>query len=476
MKKRKLLVMILAVATICAGMTGCGGSNDTSSGGSSESDASSDSGSDEGGSDESGSGGKTTLTITYRTNQSSTSDFAAEMLNQTYENWDKKDQVELKLNKNEASDSDYLTKVQLMMQDASQCGDLFFEDSFQLSSDVAAGYIADISEYLEGWDAWNNGEYVEAMKGATQCGDGYYGVLCSTDGRGLVVNKHVLEDAGLGTDWQPKDWDELLDGCRTIKEKCDGVIPMWMTTGKANGEGASMNGYEMLLYGTADGNDSLFDTKEEKYVVSSDGILAANQFIATLCEEELTGSYSELLGTGSDGFACDYLRTDKLGIYLTGSWFPANFQKGGSYEWDEFAEVLDFIPMPKQDGSGTITMSGGWCWSVPELSENKELAVEFLTEMMKPENYVIFNSADGNLPTVDLSAYPEVAERPFIDVAQGMLAEGLFRPKNELYSTVSTYIAQMSEEAATGLDAQAAMDAYKANVIGAIGEENTISK
>ena len=42
------------------------------------------------------------------------------------------------------------------------------------------------------------------------------------------------------------------------------------------------------------------------------------------------------------------------------------------------------------------------------------------------------------------------------------------------YSTVSTYIAQMSEDAATSLDAQGAMDTYKANVTGVVGEDNTI--
>lgn len=463
--KKKILSVILMAATICGSMTvfaGCGGEDSTAEEGAQtteneEGDAEADS--------EDGNGGKQTLTITYRPAPGVSTDTYAEMINQTYENWDKKDQVELNLNKIEGSDSDYLTKIQLMMQDSSQCGDIVYEDSFQLSSDVAAGYIADITEYLEGWDSWNDGTFVESLKAATQGEDGnYYGVLACTDARGLLVNKNVLEAAGLGADWQPKDWDELLDGCRTIKENCEGVIPMWITTGKANGESTSMNGYEMLLYGTADGNDSLYDTTEEKYVVSSDGILAANQFMATLFEEELTGDYSEMLGTGTDGFASDYIRTDKLGIYLIGSWFPQNFQEGGSYEWPEYEEVLEFIPMPTQDGSGTITMSGGWCWSVPELSENKELAFEFLTEMMKPDNYLTYISAEANLPTIDMSDYPELTEKPFFALAESMLGEALFRPKNELYSTVSTYIAQMSEEAATTMDAQAAMDNFKTNL------------
>ena len=169
----------------------------------------------------------------------------------------KKDDVELVLNKIESTDSDYLTKIQLLMQDDSQCGDLVYEDTFQLTSDAAAGYLANLDDYLADYDAWNDGKsYVEATKAATYYDGSYYGIPSCTDSRGLVVNTEVLEEAGLGADWQPASWDELLDGCRQIKEKCEDVIPFWMILGKANGEAASMNGYEMILYGTEDGNDS----------------------------------------------------------------------------------------------------------------------------------------------------------------------------------------------------------------------------
>ena len=449
-------------------MWGGGNSGTTDNGSGTQEAAPGDSG-------ETAGGDKQTITITYHPGTVSKDDFVEKMLTQTYENWDKKDQVELKINKIDAADSDYLTKLQLLMQDASQCGDIVFEDTFQLTSDAAAGYLAKLDDFLPDFEKWNDGSsFIEATKAATYYNGSYYGIPCSTDSRGLAVNKDVLEAAGLGADWKPGSWAELLDGCRQIKKNCADVTPFWMTIGKANGEGASMNGYEMILYGTADGNDSLFDTKEEKWVVSSESIKNANQFVATLFDEGLTGDYSEMLDTGSDGYACDYLRQGKLGIYLTGSWFPANFQTGGSYEWPEFGDKLAFLPMPTEAGSGSITMSGGWAWSIPEKSANKEIAFEFLMEMMEQENYYIFIDANGNLPTIDMSEFPQLFEKPFMGDARNMLNEALFRPKNEYYSTVSTYIAQMSEDAATSLDAQGAMDTYKANVTGVVGEENTI--
>lgn len=120
--------------------------------------------------------GKQKLTITYRPVTTQQGDTYEEYINKTYENWDKKDDVELVLNKIESTDSDYLTKIQLLMQDDSQCGDLVYEDTFQLTSDAAAGYLANLDDYLADYDAWNDGKsYVEATKAATYYDGSYYG-------------------------------------------------------------------------------------------------------------------------------------------------------------------------------------------------------------------------------------------------------------------------------------------------------------
>ena len=52
------------------------------------------------------------------------------------------------------------------------------------------------------------------------------------------------------TDWQPKTWNDVLTAARTIKAKVPGVTPLNVYSGKGAGEGATMQGFEMLLYGT----------------------------------------------------------------------------------------------------------------------------------------------------------------------------------------------------------------------------------
>lgn len=419
---------------------------------------------------------KSDLTVTYINNGMS-EDYFAVWIQETFDNWEKKDQVELKINGIEAGDSDYLTKIKLMYQDASQCGDLIWDDSFVLPADAAAGYLADITSNLEGYEAWNDGSYIEAVKNATLGSDGaFYGIPASTDSRGLLVNKSVLEAAGLGADWQPKDWAELLDGCRAIKENCEDVIPMWLSVGKVSGEGTSMNGYEMILYGTADADQSLYDTASGKWVVGSESILAANEFLTTLFSEGLAGEYSEMLDSNEGSYAYEYLKNGQLGIYLTGSWFPQMYQAGGNLEWEGYEDELAFIDMPTQNGEGTITMSGGWTWTIPALSNDVDLAFEFLTELMKPENYQTYVIGSGNLPVQNMDAYENITSRPFYGESQDKLNAALFRPKNEMYSTVSTYIAEMSENAVVGMDAQAAMDTFATNVESALGADAIMTK
>ena len=91
-----------------------------------------------------------------------------------------------------------------------------------------------------------------------------------TDTRGIYFNKTIFEQAGLPTDWQPESWDDILDAARTVKEKVPDVIPLNIYSGKAAGEATTMQGFEMLLYGT---EDTLYDTDSSKWVLGSQGFI-----------------------------------------------------------------------------------------------------------------------------------------------------------------------------------------------------------
>ncbi len=71
----------------------------------------------------------------------------------------------------------------------------------------------------------------------------------------------------------------MLTAARTIKQKVPGVTPMNVYAGNRVGEAATMQGFEMLLYGTG---DTLYDASSKKWVVGSKGFTDALNFVKTV--------------------------------------------------------------------------------------------------------------------------------------------------------------------------------------------------
>ena len=131
----------------------------------------------------------------------------------------------------QAAENDYYTKLALMNRSASTAPDLMYEDTFMVRSDVAAGYLAPLDSYLNGWSDWS--QFVDAAKQAGKADDGKtYGVSLGTDTRGLWYNRDLLAKVGVTGDWQPKNWNEILTVARNVKAKLPGVIPLNIYSGK----------------------------------------------------------------------------------------------------------------------------------------------------------------------------------------------------------------------------------------------------
>lgn len=192
MKKKQILSILLASAMVMS-MTACGGSNSSSSSSSDTNSSSSDTKSDD-----SSSGDKKKITITWRddgTDIKLSANYQA--MQYAYDNWDKKDQVELDFEPITASEGDYFTKIALQLGDVSTCPDLVCEDTFQLPNDVEAGYLTDLSDYVKDWDTWNDGTFYDKMKEVVTTDGKVYGIPYCTDTRGLWYNREILTKAGV---------------------------------------------------------------------------------------------------------------------------------------------------------------------------------------------------------------------------------------------------------------------------------------
>lgn len=358
-----------------------------------------------------------------------------------------------------APDSEYYTKLQQMLRSPKTAPDLVYEDTFLINSDITSGYLKPLDSYLAKWDDWE--QFIDTAKSAAKAEDGKtYGVPDGTDTRGLWYDKGVFAKAGIETPWQPEDWDEVLDAARTIKKKVPGVIPLNVYTGKPNGEAATMQGFEMLLYGTrgasgAQGQDPLYDKGSGKWIAGSKAFRDSLGFVETVFEEKLGPEVSDALDPNlATRVRGELLPEGKLGINLDGSWLPQDWLKGSGHEWPQWSRELGLAAMPTQHGQapGKVSMSGGWTWAIPSHAGNPDLAFEFIKTMQTKENaqrWYIANS--GIAVREDVAADPAyVKAQPGIEFFTDLVGSTHYRPAYPAYPKVSTAIQEAMESVTTG--------------------------
>ncbi|MGW1758561.1 extracellular solute-binding protein [Streptomyces mirabilis] len=354
-----------------------------------------------------------------------------------------------------APDSEYYTKLQQMLRSPKTAPDLVYEDTFLINSDITSGYLKPLDPYLDKWPDWN--QFVDTAQSAAKAQDGKtYGVPDGTDTRGLWFDKGIFKKAGLPADWQPKTWDEVLAAARTIKAKVPGVTPLNVYTGKPAGEAATMQGFEMLLYGTGDGtSDPLYDTASKKWIAGSQAFKDALTFVHTVYKEKLGPDVSDALDPNfPTTVRGELMPKGKLGINLDGSWLPQDWLKGAGHEWPEWSQKLGLAYMPTQTGQapGKVSMSGGWTWSIPAKASNPDLAFKFIETMQTKANaqkWYIANS--GIAVRGDVASDPGyVKAQPGIKFFTDLVASTHYRPAYPAYPKVSTAIQEAMEGVTTG--------------------------
>ncbi|AKN69878.1 sugar ABC transporter substrate-binding protein [Streptomyces sp. PBH53] len=369
-----------------------------------------------------------------------------------------------------APDAEYYTKLQQMLRSPRTAPDLVYEDTFLINSDITSGYLKPLDPYLAKWPDWK--QFIGTAKAAARGQDGKtYGVPDGTDTRGLWFDRRVFREAGLPLDWQPKTWDDVLAAARTIKRKAPGVIPLNVYTGKPAGERATMQGFQMLLYGTGDGTrDPLYDSGTKKWITGSRGFKDALTFVETVYREKLGPDVADALdpnfNTTVNG---ELLPKGRLGIALDGSWLPQAWLPGSGHEWPEWSKHLGLAYMPTQHGQapGKVSMSGGWTWSVPAKAGNPDLAFAFVRTLQTKDNarkWYIANS--GIAVRKDVAADPAYADaRPGLRFFTDLVASTHYRPAFPAYPKVSTAVQEAMEAVTTGdLSVAEAARGYDATV------------
>ena len=374
-----------------------------------------------------------------------------------------------------ASEGDYFTKNELLMSSPRTSPDLVYEDSFILLSDVGAGYLQPITDLAEGFEHWD--DIAEASKVAVTGEDGeIYGIPITTDTRAIWFHREVLAEAGLPEDWQPATWEDILEAARAIRDSGSEATPLFMFAGTPQGEKASMQGFEMLLYGTAP-ESWLYDRDKKKWITGSQGFIDSLAFLRTVFEEDLTLPPAQLLDPNiSESIYTTLLPEKKLGMLVDGSWISQNWTESGPRPWPEWPDVVGLADMPTQDGggSGTVTLAGGWGLSIPRHVTDREVVFSFLEKLVSTDTLIDYAIADNHITVRKDVAADERYQgySPAVDYFTGLLETAYYRPALPAYPEVSSAIQEAMEAVMTGTSPEAAAAAYDATVTDIVGPEN----
>ncbi|SDM89522.1 extracellular solute-binding protein [Actinomyces ruminicola] len=375
----------------------------------------------------------------------------------------------------EAEQDQYFTKLALMNGSGSTAPDVMYEDSFQVRSDAAAGYLMPIDEYVEAWEDWD--QFVDSAKEAGLGDDGkLYGVSMGTDTRGIYFNKQIFAQAGLPEDWQPTNWNDILAAARTIKEQVPDVIPLNIFVAKAGGEMTSMQGFEMLLSGTD--SELLYNTDTQKWVTGSQGFIDSLAFMDTVYAEELGPALDMALdSTIGNRVSTELLPQGRLAMAIDGSWMPGGWISGDN-PWPEWEETMGFAKMPTQNGQGDgfTSMSGGWTLAVGSKCANPEAAFQFISIALNYDNTLKYDTENAQVAVRKDVAESEdyLSYNPSFEFFSSLVQYTHFRPTTPDYSQISGNI-QIACESVVTDDAtpEQAAATYDSGLISIVGEDGT---
>lgn len=350
----------------------------------------------------------------------------------------------------EAEQDQYFTKLALMNGSKETAPDVIYEDTFQVMSDAAAGYLAPIDDYLGSWEDWS--QFQDAAKKAGLGVDGKtYGVSMGTDTRGIYFNKTLFQQAGLPTDWQPTTWDDILQAARTIKEKVPDVTPLNIYAGKAGGEQTTMQGFEMLLYGT---DSTLYNDSSQKWVTGSQGFTDALTFYQTAYDEGLAPSLDVALDANvGSRMATELIPQSKVAIAIDGSWQPGGWITGDN-AWADWESTMGFAKMPTQNGQapGFTSMSGGWLLSIGSQAKDPDTAMKFIQLALNKENSLTYDTTNSQIAVRgDVATDPEyLAYNSSFEFFSSLVEYTHFRPATPDYSQISSNIQVATESVVSG--------------------------
>lgn len=270
---------------------------------------------------------------------------------------------------------------------------------------ASTGLIADISDAVTeyGWDAKLAPSLQTTAKytsDGVMGGDTWYGVPNYGEFVGVYYNLDAFAAAGLEV---PTSYDEFVDVLDAFVAK--GITPLaeagaeyplgqlWYQLALTEADRSWVDDYQ-LYKNPVDWNGSEVSYASETLKQYVDKGYIASDVSSVKAED---AGVSFINGTSP--------------IFVSGSWWYGRFASEAGFDW-----TLASFP-----GSKLSLGSSGNLWVVPERSQNKDLAYQFIDITMSPEIQAIIGNNGGVPVAADTADITDAKSKELIDTFNGVL-------------------------------------------------------
>src|SRR5579862_3986601 len=299
------------------------------------------------------------------------------------------------------TDIDEMNKAALLFRSPSTTPDVIQLPTTYTSQFASSGYLLPLTSFVK--SSSQAPFWAGIPKNVQQMGD-YNGTLYAINNGnndfGVFYNKVMFKQAGLPTNWQPKNWNDILTAAEAVHKKLPKVGALWLAAGVAAGPTNILQGIANLILGTT--NPTMFDSKTGKWVVGGPGLTAALNFYKSVYSGGLGAPVSQLFAPNAVGNPPQLFAEGKLAMAIAGAnWFPSAWvAKGSATYYPKAAQEMGIAPMPTEFGQapGKVSTLGGWGVAISKTTKYPQLAWNLVKLMMDNQNQLAMAIEAGFVP------------------------------------------------------------------------------
>ncbi|MFI6319547.1 extracellular solute-binding protein [Nonomuraea sp. NPDC050556] len=385
--------------------------------------------------------------------------------------------VKVKFVPSGVDDEQYKTKLSLDLK-SGKGADVIDIDSIWAGEFAEAGYVKPLDEIAPDsakWDGW--AQIPEAVQGMATFNGKKYALPIGTDGRVLYFNKTLFEKAGLPADWQPKNWQEILDAATKLKGS--GVpTPIQINAGTAMGEATTMQGVLPLLAGAG---GEVF--KDGKWAGATQPLKDALGLYQKIYSQKLGDPLLQQEAKGRDKSFAEFA-AGKIGILLEGDYFWRGVVDpvAGVAKMADRDKVVGYAQIPAIDagkglrGQDFVSMSGGALRTVNPNSKHPKEAFELAAFTLSPA--ALKQETQGHVritARTDVNKEILAGDPLLMFISEKVLPTTAYRPPVAVYPQVSAALQEATADVVSGKAPDQAAADYAKKLEGLVGGAGNIS-